>query len=126
MSKNPQTPAPAETAGQPTSAEEIDSFLAKVRSMPPAQNAASGRGRLIFAMDATMSRQPTWDRGLQIQSEMFLETQRIGGLDVQLVYFRGFGECRASKWVSEPAALARLMTSIDCRGGTTQISKVLA
>ena len=73
-----------------------------------------------------MSRQPTWDRALQIQGEMFLETERIGGLDVQLVYFRGFNECRASKWVSEPTALARLMTGVDCRGGHTQIGKVLS
>src|SRR5262245_63914905 len=92
--------------------------------MPLAQ-ATGKRVRLIFAMDATMSRRPTWDRALQIQSEMFLETERIGGLDVQLVYFRGFNECRASKWVSEPSALARLMTGVDCRGGNTQIGKVL-
>ena len=65
-----------------------------------------------------------WDRALQIQGEMFQETERIGGLDVQLVYFRGFNECRASKWVSEPTALARLMAGVDCRGGHTQIGKV--
>jgi len=57
---------------------------------------------------------------------MFNETARIGGLDVQLVYFRGFGECRASKWVSEPEGLARFMTSVECRGGNTQIARVLA
>ena len=47
-------------------------------------------------------------------------------LDVQLVYFRGFGECRASKFVTDTAALKRLMTGIDCRGGQTQIGKVLS
>jgi hypothetical protein len=77
-------------------------------------------------MDATMSRQPAWDRALQIQAEMFAETAKVGGLDVQLVYFRGFGECRSSKWVSDPTALARLMTGMECRGGHTQIGKVLA
>jgi hypothetical protein len=77
-------------------------------------------------MDATMSRQPTWDRALQLQAEMFRETARIGGLDVQLVYFRGFGECQSSKWVSDPTALAALMTKVGCRGGYTQIGKVLA
>jgi hypothetical protein len=120
-------PVPARSEGpQPVSTHsEIDAFLADVKSRAPA--AASGeRGRLLFAMDATMSRQPTWDRALNYQSEMFLETARIGGLDVQLVYFRGFGECRASKWVSDPGGLARLMTGIDCRGGSTQIGKVLA
>jgi hypothetical protein len=44
---------------------------------------------------------------------------------VQLVYFRGYGETRASKWVSDPEALARLMTRVSCQGGYTQIRKVL-
>lgn len=112
----------------PTSSDtEVDRFLAQVRSMPaPAAARQGARGRLIFAMDATMSRQPAWDHALQIQGEMFDEASRIGGLDVQLVYFRGLGECRASKWVGDPTALARLMTRVDCRGGQTQIGKVLA
>lgn len=104
---------------------DVDAFLADVRAKAaPARSGA--RGRLLFAMDATMSRQPTWDRALSIQAEMFNETARIGGLDVQLVYFRGLGECKASPWVSDPAALARLMTRVDCRGGYTQLSKILA
>jgi hypothetical protein len=104
---------------------DISAFLEKVRSMPtPAKS--GDRGKLIFAMDATMSRQATWDRALSIQSEMFAETSRIGGLDVQLVFFRGFNECRASKWVSEPKALAKLMTTVDCRGGNTQIARALS
>ena len=87
--------------------------------------AANQKGRLIFAMDATMSREPTWDLALGLQSEMFAAVKDVGGLDVQLVYFRGAGECRSSKWVSEPDALARLMTMVQCRGGHTQIEKVL-
>ena len=39
---------------------EVDAFLAQARAMAPA-TVAGGRGRLIFALDATMSRQPTWD-----------------------------------------------------------------
>jgi hypothetical protein len=35
-------------------------------------------------------------------------------------------ECRASKWVSDPEALARLMRSVTCEGGLTQIGKVLS
>jgi hypothetical protein len=108
-----------------TTNSDVASFLEKVAAMPkPA--VASGRGRLIFAMDATMSRQPSWDRALSIQAEMFAETARIGGLDVQLVFFRGFNECQASKWVSEPQALAKLMTTVECRGGNTQIGRTLA
>jgi hypothetical protein len=109
----------------PKQAGDISAFLEKVRGMPsPAKS--SDRGKLIFAMDATMSRQATWDRAMSIQSEMFAETSRIGGLDVQLVFFRGFNECRASKWVSEPKALAKLMTTVDCRGGNTQIARALS
>jgi hypothetical protein len=77
-------------------------------------------------MDATMSRQPTWDLALGTQAEMFHAVKEAGGLDVQLVYFRGAGECRASRWVADPDALARLMTTVQCRGGYTQIGKVLS
>jgi hypothetical protein len=129
MAKGPdeRIPAPAGQGGTPaTSASrtEIDAFLAKVRSFERA--APSGCGRLIFALDATMSRQPTWDTACRLQADMFLEAQAIGGLDVQLVYFRGMNECRASRWVSEPKALASLMEKIDCRGGHTQLGRVLA
>lgn len=98
---------------------EVDAFLNSVKKMP----AASGEGRLIFAMDATMSRQPTWDSALSIQGQMFMAAK---GLTVQLVYFRGFNECKASGWVAEPKALANLMTKVDCRGGNTQIGRVLS
>lgn len=127
VSQSDKTRPPVATGESrtPVSADdEVEAFLSKVRSMPPASSGGK-RGRLIFAMDATMSRQPTWDRALQTQAEMFEEAGRIGGLDVQLVYFRGFRECRSSKWVSDPAALARLMTSVDCRGGNTQIKRVM-
>jgi len=122
--------APATTKGggkvdTASSRGEIDAFLAKARTMASAKPAGA-RGRLIFALDATMSRQPTWDSACQLQAEMFNETAAIGGLEVQLIYFRGFNECRASRWVDDPSALAGLMTRIDCRGGHTQIRKVLA
>jgi len=107
----------------PAATSDVASFLAQVKATPV--QTRSGNGKLIFAMDASMSRQPSWDAALQTQAEMFREAGRIGGLDVQLVYFRGFGECQASKWVSDADALARLMTTVDCRGGNTQISKVL-
>jgi hypothetical protein len=110
--------APAEASSR----GEIDAFLAKTRTLAPA---GEGRGRLIMALDATMSRQPTWDIACKLQAEMFEEAGKIGGLDIQLLYFRGFGECRASRWVSDARALSDLMTGIQCRGGQTQIGKVL-
>ena len=105
--------------------QEIDAFLQAARTMAPT-GTADGRGRLIFALDATMSRQPTWDTALRLQAQMFEEAAKVGGLDIQLAYYRGFNECRASRWVSDGRALRDLMTTIDCRGGHTQIGRILA
>lgn len=128
MTADKKTPAPASQTGvtqDRSSDQDVAEFLGKLKSAPaPAPD--GGRGRLLFAMDATMSRQPTWDMALKLQADMFTEVKAIGGLDVQLIYFRSYDECRASGWVSDPAALARLMTGIRCLGGFTQIAKVLA
>ncbi len=121
----PSARGPAETPAEtPADASrDVADFVSKMKQMTPA--AGTGRGRLIFAMDATMSRQPTWDMALQLQGQMFDAVRDVGGLDVQLVFYRGFGECRHSRWVSNPEALARLMTQVGCRGGQTQIGRVL-
>ena len=129
MSKDRPAP-PAETENRSGKAPaaprpEIEAFLSQVRALGPSTQAGR-RGRMIFALDATMSRQPTWDTACQLQAEMFGEASAVGGLDVQLVYFRGMGECRASRWVADGKRLAGLMGGIDCRGGHTQIGKVLA
>ena len=102
---------------------EVDAFLAKAKSLGPRMDGR--RGRLAFALDATMSRQPTWDLACKLQAEMFEETGAIGGLDVQLIYFRGLRECRASKWNSDPTRLGEIMAGIACQGGHTQIGRVL-
>jgi hypothetical protein len=114
--------------GTPETAEgvrdDVATFLSVARALPP--RPAGGRGRLVFALDATMSRQPTWDLACKMQAEMFDAAAQAGGLEVQLVYYRGRGEARASRWVSDAAGLDRLMTGIACHGGLTQIGKVLA
>ena len=103
MSKDrPLPPADSKTRSEPAPASprgEIDSFPAQVKALGPRTAPAPGqRGRLIFALDATMSRQPTWNTARRLQGEMFKEAANIGGLDIQLVYYRGLGECRASGW----------------------------
>lgn len=109
---------------KPSSGGMIDSFLSQAKQLGPAGE-SSAQGRLIFALDATMSRQPTWDLACRVHGEMFETAASIGGLAVQLVYFRGFDECRSSRWVVRPRALTDLMTRIGCRGGHTQIVRVL-
>jgi hypothetical protein len=121
--KTPLTRKPEEKAPDVSSRSEIDAFLRQAKALG---SPAEGRGRLIFALDATMSRQPTWDTACRLQADMFEEAGKVGGLEVQLVYYRGYGECRASRWVSDTRALRDLMTGIDVRGGQTQIGKVLS
>ncbi|MFQ5994418.1 MAG: VWA domain-containing protein [Acidiferrobacterales bacterium] len=103
---------------------EITEFLQKV-AQTPAVKPAGERGRLVFAMDATASREPTWDTACHIQGQMFQETAALGGLDIQLCYYRGLGEFNASPWLSNSASLLPRMTSVFCLGGHTQIEKVL-
>ena len=119
MDKPRNAPVP-----QSSTSDDVAAFVKAAKSTPAP--APSGRGRLIFALDATMSRQPTWDLAQRLQGRMFQAAANLGGLDVQLVYFRGMGECRASPFVSGGQGLAELMSGIAVRGGTTQLRKALA
>lgn len=110
----------------PTSGKTSGDIAAFVRQVDKLPRTGEGAGRLLFALDATMSRQPTWDLACSLQAEMFRAIPRDSALAVQLLYFRGFGECRASKWVVNAESLARLMSGIACQGGNTQIGKVFA
>jgi hypothetical protein len=107
-----------------SNSSQVADFLAKVAATPTVRS-ASGRGRLMFAMDATASREPTWDRACHLQAEMFQATDGLGGLDVQLVFYRGFGECKSSPWASTSDELVSRMVKVRCLGGRTQLRKVL-
>jgi hypothetical protein len=111
---------PASTAER----AEVDAFLRQIAAAPVPVT-AGGMGRLIFALDATASRQPTWDRACHIQAEMFAETAALGGLALQMCYFRGYGEFEAAPWLSDGDALIRRMTAVTCLSGRTQIARVL-
>lgn len=110
--------------------QEIAAFLEKVKATPVSPRSGGAlkdraRGRLIFGMDATASREAMWDQACHLQGEMFTATDGLGGLDIQLIFYRGFGECKASKWATDSTQLARLMSSVRCRAGRTQISRIL-
>jgi hypothetical protein len=94
----------------------VDAFFARAKIT---------RARLIFGLDATASRQPTWDTASELQAQMFAEVSKLGGLDIQLVYYRGTRECQASRWTSDPNELAKTMSQIICRSGKTQIQRIL-
>ena len=109
---------------QTSSRSEIDAFLKKAASLPVSKPPGE-TGRLIFAMDATASREPTWDHACHLQAEMFAETAALGGLEIQLCYYRGLNEFKASGWLTDTASLQRRMAAVRCLGGHTQIGRVL-
>ena len=108
-----------------SSSVDVDAFLQKVAATP-VRKASGEKGRLIFAMDATASREPSWDRACHLQGEMFQETAALGGLEIQLAYYRGFDEFATTPWISNSRDLIRRMTGVSCLGGHTQIKKVLS
>ncbi len=106
-------------------AQDVEAFLSKVAATPKRTQSEGKRGKLLFAMDATASRQPTWDKAASIQGQMFVETAALGGLDIQLAFYRGFGEFKVGRWTDNEKELLKLMTSVFCLAGETQIGKVL-
>lgn len=103
---------------------DVQAFLAKVAAMPRVI-AAGARGRLIFALDATASREPAWDQASRIQGEMFAETAALGGLEIQLAYYGGFAGFGATPWHANAVDLLAAMSRVRCEGGQTQIARIL-
>lgn len=104
---------------------EVAAFLGKVAAMPAVRPASGRRGRLIFAVDATASRQPAWDRACHLQAEMFLATRDLGGIAVQLAYWRGYLEFAATPFLTDTGELARRMAGVTVMGGQTQVLRCL-
>jgi len=107
-----------------SSRKDVRSFLDRLAKVPQVTPKASA-GRLIFALDATASREPTWATAQQIQQEMFTVASALGGIEIQLCYYRGMAEFHATPWTSDAQALRRAMSSVSCIGGYTQIAQVL-
>ncbi|MEM6301425.1 MAG: hypothetical protein AAF749_06760 [Pseudomonadota bacterium] len=101
---------------------DVSEFLARAKNL---QRFHAGRSRLIFAIDATASRQPTWDLACSLQADMFKAGADVASLSVQLAYYRGLGEVHFSHWQSDPTELAGSMSQVFCAAGRTQIAKLL-
>lgn len=115
----------ANLPARPASAA-VSAFLQQVERLPALRAGVHRPGRLVFAIDATASRQPSWDRACAMQGEMFRAAAAHGGLAVQLAYYRGFGEFAATPFLTDGQDLARRMSAVSCLGGQTQIGRVLA
>jgi hypothetical protein len=100
----------------------VQAFLRRARNL---QRFQEGRARLLFAMDATASRQPTWDLAVTLQADMFRASADVAPLAIQLAYYRGLGEVHFDGWQSDTAALAARMSEVHCAAGQTQIARLL-
>ncbi|MEH6558553.1 MAG: VWA domain-containing protein [Oceanicoccus sp.] len=107
--------------------QSLAQFLDAADKLPiRAGDSGNPGGRLIFALDATASRQPSWDRACHLQAQMFRATDQLGGLQLQLCYYRGFNEFHTTPWLTDSQSLLRVMTAVQCLGGFTQLDRVLA
>ena len=119
-------------AKTPVPRDAVARFLADVRTSNPPVRTGAEPNRILFALDATASREPTWDMAMNLHAELFQAAADNaadgppGDLAVQLVYYRGFEEFHVSPWSTSPPDLLRRMTGVVCRGGLTQIQRVLA
>ncbi len=113
----------AKTPSTETRSGEVARFLQKTRAI---RQFAERSPRLIFAVDATASRQATWDMACHLQGEMFSATAQIASLSVQLCFYRGFRDFKASGWLTDTDELRQLMSSVRCAAGQTQLERVLA
>jgi hypothetical protein len=118
VSKPPNLPA--------TQAERkraVDRFLAAASDVPaPAPRVTQ---RLVFALDATASRRPTWDLACALHRELFDAAASHGNLAIQLCFYRGYDEFVATRWSTTPTELLDEMQSVHCKGGRTQLLRVL-
>ncbi len=108
-----------------SSSTDVAAFLQKAATTPAVRTPSENRGRLIFALDATASREASWDRASHLQAQMFQTTAALGGLNIQLCYYRGFGEFHTSPWLDDSRQLLQKMTAVHCLAGHTQIGKLL-
>ncbi|MFT6113706.1 MAG: hypothetical protein ACJA10_000639 [Oleispira sp.] len=104
--------------------QDIQAFIGRVNNTPLITGA--DKGRLIFAMDATASREHCWDMASHQHAAMFTEADKISALSVQLCYYRGFGEFKALPWMRGANEIKQALLSVNCLGGKTQIAKVLS
>jgi hypothetical protein len=118
-------PVTGRNESAPATKSEADAFLAEIKGLALG-GSGGGKGRIIFSLDATASREQTWDTACKLQGDMFREVASAGGLEVQLVFYRGDAWCSASRWTTDTNHLTRIMTGIKCRAGHTQLRKVLA
>ena len=76
--------------------------------------------KIGFLIDATASREHTWEQAQTIQAKMFKAVSGLKAVSLRLVYF-GDNRLTALGWENNPNSVARHMAAVRCHAGLTQI-----
>jgi hypothetical protein len=116
------------TEGELISAERkaMNAALARLDQIEVRCEKTARSGRLLFGVDLTSSRQPSFNQAQRAMTAMFETIKTIGAIAVKLIYFRGMNECRESKWYDDPRILIESMRRLSCDAGITQIARLLS
>ncbi len=108
-----------------TEKSAVDGFLAELDQRDALATSGGGRPGLIFSLDATASRQAVWTQSSRLVQDMFTHTKGLSELDMQLVFYRGYGECKSSGWLNNADSMVNAMSKVTCLAGQTQIARIL-
>jgi hypothetical protein len=91
---------------------------------PPADIGAPSRPRLVFAVDATASREPAWAAARQVTDALVKALP--GELDVALAVHGGSRVHTFTAFTSDARTLRDLAAGVDCHAGMTRLLPILA
>lgn len=100
----------------------MSAFVSKARAL---KRAANAQNRLIFSLDATASREPTWHVARSMHRALFDIATEDTTFALQLCYFRGLMEFEATPWMTQPGPLLDALNAVYCKRGATQIERML-
>lgn len=112
-------------AGLKSIATVAAGFLpASIHAEPPAERDTPKRPRLIFAVDATASREPAWAAARQVTDALVKALP--GELDVALAVHGGSRVHTFTAFTSNAAALRDQAAGVSCAAGFTRLLPILA
>ena len=91
---------------------------------PPQDAGSANRPRLVFAVDATASREPAWTAARQVTDALVKALP--GELDVALAVHGGSRVHTFTAFTANPATLRDRAAGIACEAGTTRLLPILA
>jgi hypothetical protein len=91
---------------------------------PPAETGVPSRPRLVFAVDATASREPAWAAARQVTDALVRALP--GELDVALAVHGGSRVHTFTEFTNSPATLRDRAAGVACLAGMTRLLPILA